>query len=424
MPRMRRLRRALLFGLWLWLVCEVGAWATISTLENQATSHAVLRSRQLSLADQELRARREGINPRKRTRADRSLEFRHPYLGFVSKDADKGIQNIVFLMSPELGDPSSACFQEETFVVGIAGGSVATNLVRSNGRQWIRELEASPLLNGRKAIIVCLANAGHKQPQALISFLFLDSLGVKFDALLLLDGFNEIALHVGAAAKHEMLPAYPRQWVTRLGMGLAEGSLLARFDIEKADQANAAEAILESPARRSWIRQLLWYWPDRNHVKSIQSLESQLAASGEINVERTGPTRKFRNRRAQFQDLVGVWERSSRSLFELCQASDIRFLHFLQPNQYVEGSKPMGDVERAIAVDPEGKYAGRVQVAYPMLQKAGERLAAEGLAFHDLTGIFDGIREPLYVDTCCHVNREGSRLMGKAMLEALLATLN
>ncbi|MFT7676545.1 MAG: hypothetical protein ACI8QC_000516 [Planctomycetota bacterium] len=418
-----RRRRALLLVIWIWLLCEAGAWATVRTLEGQAISQAMLRSRQVSLADQELRARNAGLDARKRTRADRGLEYRHPYLGFISKSAKERVHNIVRMMDPALGDQSSACFQEETFVVGIAGGSVAANLTHAYGAQLLRELEASPLLEGREVVLIVLANSGHKQPQALISYLFLDSLGVRFDAIMVLDGFNEIALHVGAAAKHKMLPVYPRQWVSRLGIGLAEGSLLARFDIEKANQADAAETVLESPLRRSWIRQLGWYRSNRVQDERIRILEEQLETSGEMDVERTGPPRDYTNQEEQFTDLVNIWTNSSRALFEMCAASGTLYLHFLQPNQYVAGSKPMGPKERGIALTPGGKYEKRVNKAYPMLQAAGAQLAAEGVLFHDLTDVFADVQQPLYVDDCCHVNGMGSTLMGTAMLEALLAAI-
>lgn len=418
-----RQRRALLLGIWIWVLCEVGAWATVRSLEGQPVSHAMLRSRQLSLADQELRARNERPGGRKPTRADRGLEYRHPYLGFVSKDSDRLADGITFLMSSNLGDPSSACFQEETFVVGIAGGSVAANLVHAFGKQLLRTLESSPLLAGRDVAIIGLANSGHKQPQALISYLFLDSLGVRFDAVMLLDGFNEVSLHVGAAARSKMLPVYPRQWVSRLGIGLAEGSVLARFDILKASQAEAAEDILGSHLRHSWIRQLAWFRSNRSLTGRVQVLEEQLASSGGLDVERTGPPRSYESLNEQFDDLVGIWTRASRALFHMCQASDTLYLHFLQPNQYLQGSKPMGSEESGISLDMKSKYAQRVPVAYPLLQAAGEQLAEEGVLFHDLTTLFADVQEPIYVDSCCHMNREGSKLMGQAMLEALLAAL-
>ena len=419
----KRIRRALLLGLWVWFLCEIGAWAAVSAFEGQSVSYATLRSRQVSLADQELRARSQEPGARERTRADRVLEYRHPYLGFVSKSASKQTEGMAFLMSPKLGDPSSACFQEETFVVGIAGGSVAAGLVKTYGAQLLRDLEASPLIAGRDVVLIGLANSGHKQPQALISYLFLDSLGVRFDAVMVLDGFNEVALHVGAAAKSKMLPAYPRQWVSRLGIGLAEGSVLARFDIQKARQADAAEVVLDSPLWRSWIRQLAWYRSDRALERNVEFLGEQIASSGELNVERTGPPRSYANLAEQFDDLVGIWTRSSRALFSMCQASDTLYLHFLQPNQYLEGSKPMGPKERSVAIAPDGNYAQRVSVAYPLLQAAGAQLAEEGVLFHDLTTVYAEVQEPIYVDTCCHVNQRGSQLMGQAMLEALLAAL-
>jgi hypothetical protein len=52
-----------------------------------------------------------------------------------------------------------------------------------------------------------------------------------------------------------------------------------------------------------------------------------------------------------------------------------------------------------------------VVAGYPLLQAAGARLVAAGVPFHDLTAVFRDHPEPLYVDTCCHVGHEGSRLL-------------
>ena len=83
----------------------------------------------------------------------------------------------------------------------------------------------------------------------------------------------------------------------------------------------------------------------------------------------TGPRVEFAED-AILDHLVEVWSRSSLQMAHLSKANGIRYFHFLQPNQYVEGSKPMGSEERAIAI----KETVRSEVA----KKGYDRLISEG----------------------------------------------
>jgi hypothetical protein len=39
--------------------------------------------------------------------------------------------------------------------------------------------------------------------------------------------------------------------------------------------------------------------------------------------------------------------------------------------------------------------------------------------FHDLSRVFAEVEEPLYVDDCCHFNRQGNRLLADAVVAAI-----
>jgi hypothetical protein len=62
-----------------------------------------------------------------------------------------------------------------------------------------------------------------------------------------------------------------------------------------------------------------------------------------------------------------------------------------------------------------------VEAGYPLLQAEGARLRGLGVDFHDLSGLYAGIAEPLYIDDCCHVNARGNALMGEAVGKAIVA---
>ena len=77
----------------------------------------------------------------------------------------------------------------------------------------------------------------------------------------------------------------------------------------------------------------------------------------------------------------------------IAQARGIRYFHFLQPNQYLEGSKPMDAEERRVAIQEDHPYAANVRKGYPVLQELGRDLVRRGVTFVDLTDIYADTRD-------------------------------
>ena len=90
-----------------------------------------------------------------------------------------------------------------------------------------------------------------------------------------------------------------------------------------------------------------------------------------------------------------------------------RYFHFLQPNQYVKGSKSKGPEERAIALPPTYFYKQGATEGDPYLITAGREMREQGLAFTDLTPMFKDVAEPVYRDPCCHFNTRGHELIAQ-----------
>jgi hypothetical protein len=106
-----------------------------------------------------------------------------------------------------------------------------------------------------------------------------------------------------------------------------------------------------------------------------------------------------------------------------CRANGITYLHFLQPNQYVPDSKPMGPAEQETALFKGPDYGFKIaaQAGYPLLMVKGRNLKQGGIHFMDLTTVFKDIDEPLYEDTCCHVNKHGNDLIARKIAEQIAA---
>ena len=124
-----------------------------------------------------------------------------------------------------------------------------------------------------------------------------------------------------------------------------------------------------------------------------------------------------------YRDLVAMWQSASFQMRALCEAHGIRYYHFLQPNQYVAGSKAMSEAEKRVAMSPDQQYRPGAERGYPLLREAGRRLVARGVDFSDLTMIFQHTAEAVYDDDCCHLNPRGSEIVMNEIAEAIVRDL-
>ena len=123
--------------------------------------------------------------------------------------------------------------------------------------------------------------------------------------------------------------------------------------------------------------------------------------------------------RAAQLESADCWYESARLMHALCRARGVRYLHFLQPTLFDEGSKPISAEERAKCVGPRG-IDPRIKAGYDLLRERGRRLQEEGVEFHDTSGLFVGVEETLYFDRA-HFGRRGNELLGGRIAAALLA---
>ena len=65
-------------------------------------------------------------------------------------------------------------------------------------------------------------------------------------------------------------------------------------------------------------------------------------------------------------------------MHKLSLANQIEYFHFLQPNQYVRGSKILTEDERKVAYSESHPYKKGVESGYPRLVEAGKRLKDRG----------------------------------------------
>lgn len=342
-------------------------------------------------------------------------EVLHPYLGFAP-----GVGG-----AAALGFTAPEPIQRrapDRLIVAVVGGSAAHLFAEQGLRALGARLVALPAFRGRALVPLNLAVAGYKQPQQLLTIAYLLALDGEVDIVVNLDGFNDVTMHPTENAAAGVFPAYPRRWDQRVE-GLFQGGalrlMLQRVDLDRR-RARLAATFSAFPLRASTAANAVYVALDRRLEREQAATDAALvgAPAGAASPA-TGPRLTFANDGQMYEHLAELWRRSSLQLARLVQANGARYYHFLQPNQYVPGSKPMGAAERAVAIVDNHPYRRAVETGYPLLRRAGAALVAEGVRFTDLTAAFAGSAEPIYFDSCCHVNERGNAILADLMFEAI-----
>jgi hypothetical protein len=318
-----------------------------------------------------------------------------------------------------LGDP-------EGFHVGIFGGSVAEQLATVGGEALIAAIEESkPELRGRVQIFNA-AIGGYKQPQQLIALVLLSLQGVRFDIVVNLDGFNEVALS-GADAGMHYNPLFPsrRHYLLMMNLDRDADSIERYAEVigtrRRIDEWRAA-ADRWLAGRSELVRSAIG--------RVVLGLEARADRAEQELQQRAAPPPGLAawepeclRSSAKCWDLIAdVWQSSSLEMAAISHQIGARYLHVLQPNQYDEGSKPLSPREREIAWQPDGEWPAGVRRGYPLLRERIPEMRERGVEVLDLSRLFAGVSEDLYSDPCCHYNLRGNELLARAVAGAILAS--
>ena len=343
----------------------------------------------------------------------------HPYLGFVQDPArTRGRNEWGF---PGRESPISSR-SEDRLIIGIFGGSFAHALSRYGQDDIINELRKIPGFAEKEIVFHTIAMGGYKQPQQLLALTYLLSLGAEFDIIINIDGFNEIALSPLENIPKGVNPFYPRNWFVRV-QGLSDGRMLmmaGEISILGEERRSRARTFSKFPLRFSVICNLLWKYLDQrlSYQKNAIELALQqykIESSEKVGYISTGPPFHYDSEAELYRVLTDYWKRCSSQMARLCAINGIAYFHFLQPNQHVPGSKIMKIKEWKKAVGKHPVFKPIVEAGYPFLISKGNELSEEGVSFHDLTMIFKGNDEYLYIDDCCHVNEKGCGIIAETI---------
>jgi len=345
----------------------------------------------------------------------------HPYEGYqIAMQTRKGLDTVRYFASPEA---------QVNFDIVLIGGSVAATFGNMAGKYLSPTLQQDPRLAGRPIRVHNVACPGHKQPQHAMTLQWLLSLGWKPDAVILLDGFNELAVSADNV-RVGVNPLFP-YWIEmqmRLGtaisdpadMELVGSAIAARQEAESLRESLRGWPLTASAITGTWALGRLESAANRARQRVLAVQEHETAKTQELHSLTIGGPGFESDPAAVLSQCVEAWREGSRSMQASCRARGIPFLHVLQPSACDPGSKPLTAEEIEAAKNPP-LWAEAIAKGYPRLREVGAELAREGVNFLDATQVFAGHSERIYLDSC-HFQDEGSAILGPLMAEAFLRT--
>ncbi|MEZ6129660.1 MAG: hypothetical protein R3C59_13335 [Planctomycetaceae bacterium] len=417
--RLRRTAFRLTLLLLTWLTCELlamaGLWLTsdeVATADPRETAAQIASGAAAS---------------------DGATEVIHPYLGWVH-NPQRALTEVVFgedVPVNPLGfqDTNTSIHKRsaDKFILGITGGSVAWHMSIAGLQTLTQELQNHPALNGRTIEVVRLATSGYKQPQQLMALNFIHVLGGEFDAIVNVDGYNEVALAITENAGMGTAISYPRSWHARVISSLDPASFAdaGRLLELRSGRQQMARNFLASPFRWSAVRTLTWLIRDRKARSELLDLGLEVSRVRKGSFVNHGPVNGFETKQTMQQAVIDLWFRSSLQMNRLCGASNCLYLHVLQPNQYMEGSKPLSPEElEDCYVEPGDPPGDAIRELYPLLVRTGDTLCDAGVSFSDQTMLFADVTDTIYADHFCHYNKRGNIMLAQAVVTELRRLLD
>jgi hypothetical protein len=412
----KRVAFTALLAVGVWLVLEALSFIAYRVVAGETLSLAEVRSDQRRIA--------AGAAPVEGREVFSGM-CQHPYLGFVFDPVRTAAPTAFGTNAHGFNSPEGPVVTREPDVVTVAvfGGSVGQIFAATGFEVLARELRSHPSFRYKRVRLVSFAVGAYKQPQHLLALSYALGLGSAIDIAINIDGFNEVALPPANAAAG-VYPFFPQDWASFVRQNPDRTLLrrLAKIESLQSGRRGCAEIALALPVAWSPLAAVTWKIVDRNLAAALVAAEHehQSAPSDHDSFATTGPRAEFASDRDLYAACTDLWRRCSTQMARLCEANRIGYLHFLQPNQYVEGSKPLSEDERRHAISEDSPYCKHAREGYPPLRAAGAALARDGVRFHDLTMLFAGVTETVYVDTCCHFNQLGNDMLARAVARAVL----
>ena len=363
------------------------------------------------------------------------VERLHPFFGYVQRPGPDfrpnfKTNNYGFISPYDYPFNKSS---ENQYIVGVFGGSVASNYSVYEIQNKILEtkLKQLPELKDKEIIILSLATGGYKQPQQLLILNYMLSLGQKFDLVINIDGFNEVALSK-VNDKYQLDFTMPSANHILALTQLADSSLsdkalqaLLKIKQTKPKIEPAIEQIKKCKlascyAFQSLQLQLLL----KDYRTQIQRFERYRTKADGKGVEDSILYFYVQRQPLEVEELFGKitrnWVETSKLMRDTLAAENIPYFHILQPNQYYQTERVFSEAEQQIAWSDDSPYDKAVRQAYPMLIENINLLKLDNINIMNAVNVFDQTLDTVYIDDCCHYNPLGEKILSEAIAEFII----
>ncbi len=405
---------AALFALFCLGLLELGSALVYRAQFDSWYSYSAQRESAAKVAGIDPAATQDDIAALRNPNGGNDRYFLHPFSGFTGKPfADKQYNGFGYR-----GPSPLAAKEPGQLFVAVAGGSVAAQLFHYAGDVLENELER---VYGRDIVLISVALGGMKQPQQLMAITYMLTLGAPLDVVINIDGYNEGVLSLDENHRRGSAPFFPRAWnvYAQQALDLDRAVLIGNLARLREEQVNLAR-LASGPVGYSVFAGTAWEVLNNRKATAVFRAEQALAnpggRPGTQPAHIAGPIKEYGDTAAVDRLVVDVWANASRQLAGVARANGMEYYHFLQPNQYVAGSKPFSAKEERLLLGDDDPAAAIARRIYPQLI---ERMAVlpeqTGIAAFDLTQIYSEEEQTLYVDSCCHVNTEGYAILARAV---------
>jgi hypothetical protein len=315
-------------------------------------------------------------------------------------------------------------------VIGLFGGSVGVWFCQVGAPRLLAQLRELPSFRDRTLVPLCFSHEGYKQPQQLQVLSYFLSIGQRFDLVINIDGFNEVAL---SPLNYErgIESSMPSPQHLEPLINLANQSTMTPDKVQSlaaiARHKERLNALIERIGRNRIaavnlvLEQLHGWTLGRYRAETVRfsTLPSVNLEGSLIQATRPAIVRSAAEERVA---VAANWARASLLMHQMLAARSVPYVHVLQPNQYY-GMRRFGDAEARIALNGQSPFKANAAAGYPLLLsgESARILREGGVRFFDGTKIFDAEPAAVYMDDCCHYTLRGNELLADFVARSVAA---
>ncbi len=336
------------------------------------------------------------------------LPILHSYYGAETEHDTGGVLRY-FRENPDSRD----------YEVVVVGGSFGACFAETQAAPLAETIESDPRMAGRKVRVLNFCHASYKQPQQLHRVTFLLTLGARPEAVVNIDGFNEVALAMENAYDntHPIYPNAPTWAASAASYGSSNGIPL-EVVVQLLALRDEARRAIERTLRFGFARSSILDTWTLGRLRDINRRRHELERTITDEASNVNPRKRRQLQGPDFpasealrmRMCVDAWAEASISLHAVCRARGIEYMHVLQPTLGDEGSKPRSTKEASI-VPPSADWSDGPRAGYPLLRERSRELIARGLHFLDASRVFETVDREIYIDQC-HFGPAGNELLG------------